>query len=148
MVLDVLAGAGHRAKLRTGGLRADLFPSPTELAGTLAACVRRGTPLKCTAGLHNAVRHTDPKTGFPHHGFLNVLVAVDALAAGASALAAVDLLGEDDGTGLAAAVRTWPADRIARARGVFTSFGTCSVLEPVDDLVRLSLLSPRERITA
>jgi hypothetical protein len=147
-VLDVLAGTGHRAKLRTGGLRADLFPTPTELADTLSACVRRGTALKCTAGLHHAVRHTDPATGFHHHGFLNVLAAVDALSAGAPALVAVDWLGEDDGTVLATAVRTWPADRIARTRAFFTSFGTCSVLEPVDDLVRLSLLSSSERIPA
>ena len=50
-VLDVLAGTGHRAKLRTGGVRAALFPPPEELAGTLAACVAYGVPLKCTAGL-------------------------------------------------------------------------------------------------
>lgn len=147
-VLDVLAGSGHRAKLRTGGLRADLFPAPPELADALAACISRGVPVKCTAGLHHAVRHTDPATGFRHHGFLNVLAAVDALAGGAPVPAAVDWLGQDDGEVLAAAVRTWPADRIARARRIFTSFGTCSVLEPIDDLVALGLLSSPERIRA
>ncbi|WP_138760237.1 hypothetical protein [Modestobacter altitudinis] len=147
-VLDVLAGSGHRAKLRTGGLRADLFPSPSELADALDACISRGVPVKCTAGLHHAVRHTDPATGFQHHGFLNVLAAVDALAGGSPVPAAVDWLSQDDGPVLAAAARTWPADRIARARGVFTSFGTCSVLEPIDDLVGLGLLSSRERIRA
>ena len=104
--------------------------------------------MKCTAGLHNAVRHTDPVTGFAHHGFLNVLAAVDALAAGAPSVVAVDWLGQDDGTVLAAAVGAWPADRIARARAVFTSFGTCSVLEPVRDLVTLGLLPTLERTPA
>jgi hypothetical protein len=31
---------------------------------------------------------------------------------------------------------------------LFTSFGTCSVLDPVDDLVDLGLRPSRERITA
>jgi hypothetical protein len=144
-VLDVLAGTRHRAKLRTGGLRAELFPSAEELAGTLAACAARGVAVKCTAGLHHAVRHTDPATGFDHHGFLNVLLAVDAIAAGAPA---VDWLRADDGTALAAALRSWTPDRSTRARAAFTSFGTCSVLEPVDDLVGLGLLPSEERITA
>ena len=144
-VLDLLAAAGHRAKLRTGGLRAELFPTPAELAGTLAACVTRGVGFKCTAGLHAAARHTDPATGFPQHGFLNVLVAVDALLEGSPPL---DRLREEDGTALAAAVRGWPPARAARARAAFTSFGTCSVLEPVGDLVRLGLLPSAERIPA
>ena len=144
-VLDVLAGTRHRAKLRTGGLRADLFPAAEELAATLAACVARGVALKCTAGLHSAVRHTDPATGFAHHGFLNLLAACDALAAGEPAAAAERWLRQDDPGAL---VGGWSPDRIARTRAVFTSFGTCSVLEPVDDLVRLSLLPTLERTPA
>ena len=104
--------------------------------------------LKCTAGLHSAVRHTDPATGFVHHGFLNVLLAVDALATGAPAAASTDWLTETDTGALVAALRAWPADRATRARAAFTSFGTCSVTEPVDDLVRSSLLPAPERIPA
>jgi hypothetical protein len=144
-VLDVLAGTRYRAKLRTGGVRAALFPSPEELAATLAACVARGVAFKCTAGLHSAVRHTDAATGFEHHGFLNVLAACDALAAGEPAAAAERWLRQDDPGAL---VGGWSPDRVARARAVFTSFGTCSVLEPVDDLVRLSLLPGLERTPA
>ncbi|SNS23518.1 hypothetical protein SAMN04488107_1815 [Geodermatophilus saharensis] len=147
-VLDALAGTGARAKLRTGGLRADLFPSAGELAGTLAACVARGVAVKCTAGLHSALAHTDPATGFAHHGFLNVLLAADALASGATAEAASDELARTDPAAVAGAVRSWPADRAARARAVFTSFGTCSVLEPVDDLVALGLLPSLDRTPA
>jgi hypothetical protein len=139
-VLDVLAGDRYRAKLRTGGLADHLFPSPAELAATLDACVRRGIAVKCTAGLHSAVRHTDPVTGFAHHGFLNVLLAADALASGAAPVVAADVLGRTDAGALAGSVCTWSADRAARARAVFTSFGTCSVTEPVDDLVALGLL--------
>jgi hypothetical protein len=147
-VLDVLAGTGHRAKLRTGGLRADLFPDSPELTGTLAACMSRGVPFKCTAGLHHAVRYTDPATGFEHHGFLNILLAADALAAGASAVVAVDWLEESETGVVVAALRTWTARRGARARAAFISFGTCSVLEPVDELVALGLLPAPDRIPA
>ncbi|SFU08104.1 hypothetical protein SAMN05660657_05487 [Geodermatophilus amargosae] len=147
-VLDVLAGTRYRAKLRTGGVRADLFPPPEELAETLSACITRGVALKCTAGLDSAVRHTDADTGFDHHGFLNLLVTVDALADGASRLVALERLREDDGAALAAAVRAWSPDRVCRARALFTSFGTCSVLDPVDDLTALGLLPSPERIPA
>jgi hypothetical protein len=147
-VLDVLAGTRYRAKLRTGGVRAELFPSSAELAGTLEACVSRGVQLKCTAGLHHAGRHTDPATGFEHHGFLKVLLAVEALTEGEAAGVAEEWLQETDSRFLGRAVALWTPADMARTRGVFTSFGTCSVLEPVEDLVSLGLLSPTERISA
>ncbi|MGY1637003.1 hypothetical protein ACI78V_10150 [Geodermatophilus sp. SYSU D00742] len=147
-VLDVLAGTRYRAKLRTGGLRPELFPSAAELAETLHACVARDVASKCTAGLHHAVRHTDPATGFEHHGFLNLLLAVSALSAGAPPRIAAERLRDSDAGAMVAALRTWPPHRAGRARALFTSFGTCSVLEPVEDLVRLSLLPSQERIHA
>ena len=52
--LDAIAEAGCSAKVRTGGLTADRFPSPASLAALLAACAHRGLPLKATAGLHHA----------------------------------------------------------------------------------------------
>lgn len=147
-VLDVLAGTRYRAKLRTGGVRSELFPSASELAETLHACVARDVAFKCTAGLHNAVRHTDPQTGFEHHGFLNLLLAVSALSAGAPLQIAADRLRDSDAGGMVAALRTWPRHRAGRARALFTSFGTCSVLEPAADLVRLGLLPSSDRIPA
>jgi hypothetical protein len=136
-VLDALAGTGCRAKLRTGGLRADLFPSPAELASTIRACVERDLAFKCTAGLHHAIRHTDPVTGFDHHGFLNVL-----LAASDPAAAETHLL-RTDAAAVAAELRGWSPSDAARARSVFTSFGTCDVADPVRDLVQLGLLPER-----
>ncbi|GIM96320.1 hypothetical protein [Paractinoplanes toevensis] len=139
-VLDVLAGTRYRAKLRTGGLRADLFPTAVELADTMAACVHRGIALKCTAGLHHAIRHIDPATGFEHHGFLNVLLAASALADGESVIIAEGHLEAGYAAGVAAAVRALTPAQAEAARRVFTSFGTCSVVEPVDDLTALGLL--------
>jgi hypothetical protein len=141
-VVDVLAGTRYRAKLRTGGPRADLFPSPPALADAMAACAARDIPWKCTAGLHHAIRHTDPATGFEHHGFLNVLLAAAALSDGASVLIAEGHLEAGYAQGIAAGIRALSPSQAALARRLFTSFGTCSVLEPIDDLITLGLLPP------
>ena len=46
-----------------------------ELGDVLVAAVSAGLPFKLTAGLHEAVRHTNAETGFTHHGFLNLVLA-------------------------------------------------------------------------
>jgi hypothetical protein len=72
---DVVAESELRLKFRTGGLEADRFPTPEQLASWIDAALDRETPFKCTAGLHHANAHRDHETGFAHHGFLNVLLA-------------------------------------------------------------------------
>jgi hypothetical protein len=136
--LDEIAAAGLRLKLRTGGLEADAFPAPHELAGCIEAALDREMPFKCTAGLHHAVRHRDAHTGFDHHGFLNVLLATKAVLDGASVDDAAALLDEGDADVL---VERASDDTLARARRWFTSFGSCSVVEPLEDLQKLGLVS-------
>jgi len=147
-VLDVLTGTGYRAKLRTGGVTREHFPDEAELAAALADCQHRGLALKCTAGLHHALRHTAADTGFEHHGFLNVLLAADTLAQGAPPSAAAELLKQRNGAIAADQLRTWSPARVDRARKLFTSSGTCSVLDPIDDLLALGLLTTSERTRA
>ncbi|WP_380281049.1 hypothetical protein [Kitasatospora purpeofusca] len=137
-VLDVLLDSPYRAKFRTGGIVAGAFPDERELAGFLTGCAQRGLPYKCTAGLHHAVRHTDPVTGFEHHGFLNVLLA----ARETDPAAAAEVLAERSGEALAEAVRTLSDRQVTVIRNSFTAFGTCSIAEPLDDLAALGLLSP------
>ena len=132
---DEVAACELRLKYRTGGVEADLFPSADDLASCIAAAHDRETPFKCTAGLHHAVRHDDPETGFRHHGFLNVLAATRAALDGGDARAVLE---EPDGTALVAALPD--ADTLTRTRRWFTSFGSCSVHEPLDDLVALDLV--------
>ncbi|MBV2156360.1 hypothetical protein [Kitasatospora sp. SUK 42] len=136
-VLDVLVDSPYRAKFRTGGLAAEAFPDEEELAAFLTGCARRGLPYKCTAGLHNAVRHTDPRTGFEHHGFLNVLLAAQET----DLRAAAAILAERDGEVLAKAARTLTDRQVTVIRNSFTAFGTCSIAEPLGDLAALGLLS-------
>ncbi|MFE4355033.1 hypothetical protein [Kitasatospora sp. NPDC056800] len=136
-VLDVLVDSPYRAKFRTGGLVAEAFPDEDELAAFLTGCAQRGLPYKCTAGLHNAVRHTDPETGFEHHGFLNVLLAAQET----DRAAAAAVLAERDGEVLAKAARALTDHQIVVIRNSFTAFGTCSIAEPLGDLAALGLLS-------
>lgn len=132
-VLDVLSTAGRGAKLRTGGVTAAAYPTEVQVASVLTACAPRQVPLKCTAGLHRAVRHTDPDTGFEHHGFLNLLVAA---ARARAELDPIPVLAERDPRRLAAEVWALPPD----VRKLLVGFGSCSIDEPTDDLVELGLL--------
>ena len=133
----VAEGLPVAAKFRTGGLAAELFPTPIELAAVICACRDRGVGFKLTAGLHHAIRHTDPETGFIHHGFLNVLVAtVQAAIQGAEAADVAATLAGTDPVPLIEASR----GLLDEGRPLWAGFGSCSVTEPVEDLSRLGLL--------
>ncbi|MFI5905921.1 hypothetical protein [Dactylosporangium sp. NPDC051541] len=124
------------AKFRTGGLAAELFPTPAELAAVICACRDRDLPFKLTAGLHHAVRHTDAETGLVHHGFVNVLAAVLAAADGAEPGDLALLLASTEPGVLTERVQP----HLDRERPLWVGFGSCSVQEPVGDLVTLGLL--------
>jgi hypothetical protein len=133
-----LHGAGLGLKLRTGGGTVEAFPAAAELAAAIEAAVAAGVRFKCTAGLHNAVAHDDPATGFAHHGFLNVLLAVHAAQAGGSPPA--ELLASRDGGALAEQARSLSPTEVAAVRAQFASIGSCSILEPLTDLTDLKLV--------
>jgi hypothetical protein len=128
---DEVAACDHRLKLRLGNVDHDLVPDSGTVAAWIDAALDREVRFKATAGLHRAVRH-DPEGGGAH-GFLNVLAATAVLWDGGSAADAAEVLEQRDGTALA------DVD-VATARRWFTSFGSCSVTEPLDDLIALSLL--------
>jgi hypothetical protein len=140
-VLGALAGSPYRAKFRTGGVRAELYPAEDELAASVLAAARAGVAFKATAGLHHAVRNTDPDTGFEQHGFLNLILAADAAAQGGSDADLIRLLATRDSARVAAQLRGLGAGRTAAARRLFTSFGTCSVTDPLRELTDLGLLA-------
>lgn len=131
---------GTALKLRTGGDTTDAFPDEDRLAHALGYCVDQEVPFKLTAGLHNAIRHTDPVTGFEHHGFLNVILAVVRALDGVHDGDIAETLAERDPQIIAKAVRAIPTATAATVRHYFRSFGTCSTSEPIDDLTGLGLL--------
>ena len=117
-VIGAIAAVSARVKLRCGGA---YTPSVEQVALVIAACRDAGVPFKCTAGLHHAMRHGD------EHGFLNILAATTAPNARLE-----DVLAEEDVAAL---------DLEAPDRALFTTFGSCSWREPVDDLEALGLLA-------
>jgi hypothetical protein len=143
---------GLKAKVRTGGLTADAFPSPDALAAFLEAAVRLGVPFKATAGLHHAVRGSYRLTyaadadAAPMYGYLNVLLATAALGAGQPASTAEALLCETNAATLrftADAVRwgtlAFPLAVLRETRAArLGSFGSCSFREPVEELHALT----------
>lgn len=151
-----VAARGLRAKVRTGGLTAEAFPSPSALAAFLAAAVRHGVPFKATAGLHHAVRgsyrltYEPDAASAPMYGYLNVLVATAALQAGEPVAVAEALLQLSDPGALGFAdgslrwgARTFDAAALAelRRRGL-VSFGSCSFREPAGEFDALALSEP------
>jgi hypothetical protein len=136
--LDELAAREINLKFRTGGVSEDLFPTSGALATCIESALDRELPFKCTAGMHHAVRHDDPD-GVTHHGFLNVLLATRATLDGQRPEEVAAVLEDTDGPELASRLWSDP-DQAARTRRWFTSFGSCSVLDALEDLVELGLL--------
>ena len=134
---DAVAEAEHHLKFRTGGVEAHLFPTAATVAAWIDAALDRETSYKCTAGLHHAVRHRDHDTGFEHLGFLNVLLTTRVAFDGGSREEVARVLDDHYANDLVAMARQ---SDLAGARRWFTSYGSCSVTEPLDELVGLGLI--------
>jgi hypothetical protein len=78
----------------------------------------------------------EPQTGFAHHGFLNVLAASIAATRGADEAELGAILDRSDGPELARIL----APGLAAERTLWTGFGSCSMAEPLSDLVALGLI--------
>lgn len=147
-LIAAVAACGLRAKIRTGGVTVDAFPSAAQVARFLVTCARRGTMMKATAGLHHPLRGNYPLTYAEQaprgvmFGYLNVVIAASFARRGASAEELVSLLEErsirafvTEGDVLQWGERTLTAEQLAEDREQFvTSFGSCSFREPLDDL--------------
>jgi hypothetical protein len=142
-------GAQAGFKLRCGGLEPADFPESERVAQTLHRARLCGAPLKFTAGLHHPVRHRSRQPVTMMHGFLNVFGA--GILGHSYDLRDRDLLPileERDGRQFRfddwgfvwRELRAGVADIRQARRLVVTSFGSCSVDEPLEDLVRLRLL--------
>lgn len=152
-LLQAIANAGARVKLRMGGVVAEAFPSPAAVARMVAALVSSGTAFKATAGLHHPIRSVHPFTYAQGsaaglmHGFVNLFCAAALIQSGADVAEAESVLQEQDAaawrlTGQTFGWRSqvWSLDHLSRTRTTFVSFGSCSFEEPVRDLEELGWL--------
>lgn len=153
-LIRAINAEGAFAKVRTGGITADAFPSSQNLARFLAICAEEDVAFKATAGLHHPLRSVNPLTYQPDsasatmHGFLNVFLAAAFAQSGASIEQLVGILDETSLEAFRIEERsiTWQDEmlvvgHIRNARHLFSiSFGSCSFTEPIEDLQRLHLL--------
>jgi hypothetical protein len=146
---------GQRAKLRTGGVTTDAFPSSKHIIRFVRSCMAANVPFKATAGLHHPIRCFRPLTYAPNapqgtmHGFLNLLM-MTAFARESYRVSYLEELMEEefeeafefsevgvdwrDGHALSNAHLGW-----LRKKGMH-SFGSCSFDEPIADLEAMGLL--------
>ena len=145
-----MTGRGEAgAKVRTGGVTADLYPSAANVARFIAACAGADVPFKATAGLHHPFRHHSEAVGTEELGFVNVFVAAGlALYDDLDASALTSILTEGDPAafafgheGVRYGEHGLTVEQIEDARLTFAvSFGSCSFDEPREHLEGLGLL--------
>ena len=154
LFVAAIAGANACAKIRTGGVTKEAFPTARDIARFLICCAEHDTRFKATAGLHHPWRGTYPLTyeaGAPTaamFGFLNVLVAAALARRGAAEGDLVAVLeverGSDfrfDDDELRWRTLRLPRQELVESHATFAlSFGSCSFEEPVMDLRRVALL--------
>ncbi len=72
-LLASLSGAIAGAKVRTGGIVPELYPSAEHLARFIHSCALSGQPFKATAGLHHPYANINSNVGVREFGFLSIL---------------------------------------------------------------------------
>lgn len=154
-LIPLLRRKNARAKIRTGGVTPEAFPSPDFVAQFLHACASTSTPFKATAGLHHPLRCYRPLTYAAAQpsgwmfGFLNVFLAALFARKGASVEQLADFLVLESPAGIhfEADAIVWQRhavterEIVAARRDFALSFGSCSFEEPVEDLRSLHLLA-------
>ena len=153
-MLPMLARNGARAKIRMGGLTADAIPDSATVARFLIACADAQVPFKATAGLHHAIRDEYPLTDKADsgqatmHGFVNLFLA-----------AALAWIGKEEDLVFATLEEDSPKefrfseDSVSWHKNALTAgqigtmrrdfgidFGSCSFLEPIEDVKALGWL--------
>ncbi|HWR35029.1 MAG TPA: hypothetical protein VN622_04045 [Clostridia bacterium] len=153
-LLDSVALADARAKVRMGGLSADMFPSPEKVAAFLLGCAQHNVAFKATAGLHHPVRchkaftyeRSSPSGNM--HGFFNVLLAAALARRGATVELLTRILQETDSSAFtfSDAGVNWRGEHMTTSElsdmrsQAALSFGSCSFDEPIEDLRNLKVL--------
>lgn len=154
-LVATLAIKRQYAKIRTGGVTREDFPTSKQIIRFVRTCMAANVPFKATAGLHHPIRCFKPLTysqDAPQgtmHGFLNMLMMTGF----ARESYRVSLLEEameeefEEVFEFSELGVKWRADHTLsnahlgwlRQKGMH-SFGSCSFDEPIADLRKLGLL--------
>lgn len=153
-LIAALAMSGQRAKIRTGGVTPDAFPTQGEIVRFVRTCLAANVPFKATAGLHHPLRCFRPLTYEEisvmgrMHGFLNLFLMAGFAREGFRSNVLEDVMEEEfnEVFHFENETVTWRDFSLGiaqienlRHKGIH-SFGSCSFDEPVADLQRLGIL--------
>lgn len=153
--IATLAVVKHRAKIRTGGITPEAFPTVEQITRFMRICLAANVPFKATAGLHHPFRCQKPLTyekdapAGMMNGFLSVFLAAGFIQQGFKPKLIQELLMDkrednflftDDGV-------LWRQEyfistsqlKYLRTHSAI-SFGSCSFNEPVNDLKEIGIL--------
>ena len=153
-LIAALAIRRQRAKIRTGGVTPDAFPTQGEIVRFVRTCVAANVPFKATAGLHHPLRCFRPLTYEADsvmgrmHGFLNLFLMTGFAREGFRSNVLEDVMEEEfnEVFHFENQMVTWRDFSLGiaqienlRHKGI-QSFGSCSFDEPVADLQKLGIL--------
>jgi hypothetical protein len=146
---------GQRAKIRTGGVTPEAFPTSHQIVRFVRTCLAANVPFKATAGLHHPIRCFRPLTYEAEsvrgtmHGFLNLFLMAGFARESFRPSLLEEIMEEefDDVFNFDVAGVTWRSEYTlslfqidaVRKYGI-QSFGSCSFGEPVADLQKLGIL--------
>ena len=136
-LIAALAGSIAGAKVRTGGISPELYPSVEDLARFIHCCAISNLQFKATAGMHHPWRNYNESVGVYEFGFLAVLYATAAAKFhDATPEGIADILQSDE---VDLDSCTEEMLELVRAE-LFCSFGSCSIDDPRTDLQAMGLL--------
>ena len=153
-LIGAIKRGGAKAKVRTGGITPEAFPSSADLARFIVACVRNGVEFKATAGLHHPLRawyrltYEQSGPAGVMYGFLNVFLAAALAKKGVGPEVVKELLEEldhrafsFDDDSISWKQHRLDVDDLGDARTTCAkSFGSCSFTEPIEELQSMGLL--------
>jgi hypothetical protein len=155
-LIGAVARVGARAKVRTGGITPEAFPSTANLARFIHACIRAKVPFKATAGLHHALRaeyrltYAEDSGKGMMFGFLNLFLATALARNAMTERDTCQILEESspaafrvDDSAITWRDQRFDRDTLGRMRESLVSFGSCSFTEPLDELQSLHWLDPK-----
>lgn len=150
--LSVIQGTKASAKVRTGGLKNEAFPTVDQVAQFIWDCANTGISFKATAGLHHPLPSEYPLTKASDsptakmHGFMNVAISTAFVYGQKLTFPELLIVLQESSLdnfhfntkGICWCEHQLTLSELETARKhFFRSFGSCSFQEPVDELIEL-----------
>ena len=153
-ILEAIMASKARAKVRTGGITKQAFPSAQNLAQFICRCADQRVQFKATAGLHHPMRGTYKLTYAPDsessmmYGFLNILLATAFARFDFSEEETGEILNEKDPAAFIFDEEgvQWRRHRLTlhqlglARKQIVMAVGVCSFEEPMNDLLVMKLI--------